>query len=140
MATTKLILTSCVVTVNDVDLSDHCSSVEVALKKDSVDTTNFGGQGKEQEQGLENDMFTLELQQDYSAAEVDSVLWPLYESGDEFTVTVKPVTGSVSLTNPEYSATCILMEYSPLSGKPGQLSTVKVPIPVQRNTFARATS
>lgn len=138
--TTKLILRNCVTTVNGVDLSDHCSSVELALKKDSVDTTNFSGGGWEQQQGLEKDQFTFEFQQDFSAAEVDSVLYPLYESGNEFTVTLKPAVGSNSVTNPQYTATCILLEYTPLSGKPGQLSTTKVTCPVQRGTLARLTS
>lgn len=136
----KFILLDCVVSVNGVDLTDHCSSVEVQLKKDSVDTTNFAGGGKEQQQGLKNDMFVMTLQQDYSASEVDSVLWPLYNTGNEFTVTVLPAVGSVTATNPEYSATCILMEYTPLSGKPGQLAEIKVNFPTQRTGIARATS
>jgi hypothetical protein len=138
--TTKLIITKAVMTVNGTDLSDHCASVEIALKKESVDTTNFGGGAKEQAQGLESDTFTFEFQQDFSAATVDSVLWPLYESGNEFVVTVQPYPGSPSLTNPQYSATCILMDYMPLTGKVGQLSSIKVSIPVQRSTFTRTTS
>lgn len=139
MATTKLILTTAVMTVNGVDVSDWVASVEVACKKAAVDTTNFGGGAREQQQGLEEDQFTLELQQDYSASAVDQTLWPLYESGDEFTVTVQPYVGAASLTNPQYSATCILLEYTPLTGKVGQLSSTKIAFPVQRNTFARNT-
>lgn len=140
MATTKLILTTATMTVNGVDLSDHVASVEVALKKAAVDTTNFGGGAREQQQGLEEDTITLELQQDYSAASVESVLWPLYETGNEFPVTVQPYVGSRSLTNPQYTATCILLDYTPITGKPGSLSSMKVTFNVQRNTFARLTS
>jgi hypothetical protein len=140
MSNTRLILINCVVTVNGVDLSNHCSSVEVALKKASVDITNFGGAGKEVAQGLEEDVFTLELQQDYSASEVDATLWPLYQNGTEFTVTVQPTVGARSLTNPQYSATCILLDYIPLTGKPGALSTTKITFNVQRSTLARLTS
>lgn len=136
----KFILRNCVVTVNGVDLTDHCSSVEVGLKKNGVDTTNFAGGGKEQQAGLKEDTFTIELQQDYNPSEVDSVLWPLYNNENEFTVTVQPALGSVSPSNPEYSATCILLDYTPLSGKPGALASIKINFPTQRTGITRSTS
>lgn len=138
--TTKLILKTCVVTVNGVDLTDHCQSVEVALKKEAVDTTNFAGGGKEVQAGLASDTFTLDLQQDFNAAEVDATLYPLYNNETEFVVTIKPTVAAVSVTNPLYSATCVLLEYQPLSGKPGELANTKISFPVQRGTFSRATS
>jgi hypothetical protein len=136
----KLILKDCVITVNGVDFSDHCASVEVALKKNAVDTTNFSGGGKEQQAGLEEDQFTIEFQQDFNAAEVDATLAPLYYNETEFTVSVKPHATAVSTTNPLYSGTCILLEYMPLSGKAGDLSTTKVVFPSQRTGISRATS
>lgn len=138
--TTKLILKNCVVTVNGVDFTDHCSEVEVAMKKASVDTTNFSGGGKEAQAGLREDTMTVTFQQDFSASEVDATLYPLWNNETEFVVTVKPTSSSVSATNPLYSATCILLEYTPLSGKPGELSSTKVAFPTQRGTLTRATS
>lgn len=134
----KLVLRNCVTTVNGVDFSDHISSVEVSLKKASVDTTNFSGGGKEQVAGLKSDEFTLNFQQDFAAANVDATLYPLYNNETEFVVTVKPTTGAVSATNPLYSGTCILLEYTPLSGKVGDLSDTKVKFPTQRAGITRA--
>lgn len=136
----KLVLLNAVITVNGVDLSDHVASVEVSLKKNGVDTTNFAGGGKEQVQGLREDQFVVELQQDFSAAEVDATLWPLYNTGNEFVVTVKPTNAAVSPTNPLYSGTCILLDYPVLSGKPGQLASAKLTFPTQRTGISRATS
>lgn len=136
----KLILKDCVVTINGVDFSDHTASVEVALKKNAVDTSNFSGGGKEQQAGLEEDQFTLELQQDFNPAEVDATLAPLYYNETEFVVTVKAHATTVSATNPLYTGTCILLEYMPLSGKVGDLSTTKVVFPSQRTGISRATS
>lgn len=133
----KTVLRDCVITVNGVDFSDHVSSVEVQLKKNLVDTTNFSGGGKEQKHGLTDDEFTLNFQQDFAAAEVDATLYPLYSNETEFTVTVKPTVGAVSATNPQYSGTCILAEYSPLNGKVGDLSETKVKFPSQRTGIAR---
>jgi hypothetical protein len=136
----KLVLRDCVITVAGVNFSDHVSQVEVQLKKASVDTTNFSGGGKEQVAGLKDDEFTISFQQDFAAAEVDATLYPLYNGETEFVVTVKPTSAAVSATNPLYSGTCILLEYSPLAGKVGDLSDTKVKFPSQRNGITRATS
>lgn len=140
MPTTKLVIKNCVATINGVDLSDHIASVEVNMKKAAIDTTNMSGGGKEQIAGLKDDMFTIDFQQDYATAQVDATLWALYVAETEFTVTVKPTAAPVSATNPLYTATCILLEYLPLSGKVGALSTTKVKFPTQRSGIARLTS
>src|SRR5437868_9698220 len=106
----KLVLRNCVTTINGVDFSDHISSVEVSLKKASVDTTNFSGGGREQVAGLKSDEFTITLQQDFAAANVDATLYPLYNNETEFVLTCKPTVGAVSASNPLYSGTCILLE------------------------------
>lgn len=136
----KFILRDCSITVNGVDFSSHVSSVEISLKKASVDTTNFSGGGKEQQAGLKEDEFTIDFQQDFNAAEVDATLFPLYDLESEFTVVVKPTASAVSATNPSFTGTCILLEYTPLTGKVGDLSTTKVKFPTQRNGITRATS
>lgn len=136
----KFVLRDCVITINGVDFTDHTASVEVALSKKSIDTTNFSGGGAEATAGLKADTITVELQQDFAAAEVDATLYPLYNNENEFTVTVKPHAAAVSATNPLYSATCLLLDYTPLSGKVGDLSSTKVKFPTQRTGVSRATS
>ncbi|MBM4570270.1 hypothetical protein GS534_24155 [Rhodococcus hoagii] len=135
----KLVLRDCYIEVNGVDFSDHVSSVEVQLKKAGVDTTNFSGGGKEQVAGLKDDEFTLNFQQDFAAGEVDAVLYPLFDLETEFVVKVRPKAGATSPTNPQYSGTCILLEYQPLSGKVGDLSETKVKFPTQRSGITRVT-
>lgn len=136
----KFILRECQIVVNGVDFSDHVNSVEVSMKKKSIDTTNFSGGGTEAQAGLKEDTFVINFQQDFNAAEVDATLYPLYDDETEFTVAVRPNQAAISATNPEYSATCILLEYQPISGKVGELSDTKVTFPCQRSGIARATS
>jgi hypothetical protein len=136
----KLVLRDCTITVNGVDFSDHISSVTVNLSKDEIDTTNFGGSGRERVAGLKDDSFELNFQQDFASGEVDATLYPLWNNETEFTVTVKPTVAAVSATNPLYSATCILLEYQPLSGDVGSLSETSVTFPAQRTGITRATS
>lgn len=136
----KLILKNCSIEVSGVDFSDHVSSVEVNLSKDEIDTTNFGGDGRERAHGLKDDSFVLNFQQDFAAAEVDATLYPLWDLESEFTVTVRPTSAAVGTSNPEYSATCILLEYQPLAGSVGELSETSVTFPAQRTGITRATA
>jgi hypothetical protein len=114
--------------------------VEIQLSKDEIDTTNFGGTGRERAAGLKDDSFTLNFQQDFDASSVDDVLFPLYDQETEFTVIVRPTSAVVGTSNPEYTGTCILLEYQPLSGDVGSLSETSVTFPAQRDGIARATS
>ncbi|KPI09933.1 hypothetical protein OV450_3424 [Actinobacteria bacterium OV450] len=136
----KFVIRNPRIEVSGIDFSDHVSSVEVNLSKDSVDTTNFSGSGREATHGLKSEKITVTFQQDFAASSVDATLWPLYNNETEFTVKVRPTGSSISATNPEYVASCILLEYSPLSGKAGDLSDTSVTFPVQRGTLARNTS
>jgi hypothetical protein len=133
----KQILRDCVIVVNGVTLSDHVSSVEINASKDDIDTTSFDGSGRERKAGLQDNSFVVNFQQDFAATEVDATLWPLWNNETEFTVAVKPTTAAISSTNPEYSGTCILLEYSPLNGSVGELSETSVTFPVQRGTFTQ---
>ena len=135
----KFILRDCFIEVDDVDFSDHVSSVEITLSKDEIDTTNFGGDGRERQHGLKDDNFVINFQQNFAADEVDDTLYPLWDDEDEFVVTVRPTGEAASATNPEYSGTCILLEYQPLAGSVGELSETSVTFPSQRDGIARDT-
>ena len=136
----KLVLRDCFIEVDGVDFSSHVSSVTINLVKDEIDTTNFGGYGRERAHGLKDDSFELTFQHDYAAGEVDDTLYPLWNDETEFVVKVRPRAAVTSASNPEYSATCILLEYTPLAGDVGDLSTTDVTFPAQRLGIVRATA
>ncbi len=136
----KIILKDCYISVDGNDLSDHVSSVEVTLSKDDVDTTNFSGGGREHMAGLKDDQFKITFQQDFDAASVDSILYPLWDDETEFPVVVRAHSTAVGPDNPSYSGTCVLMEYAPLSGAVGKLSETDVKLLTQRAGIARATA
>lgn len=136
----KLVLRDCFVEVNGVNFSSHTSSVTVNMVKDEIDTTNFGGDGRERAHGLKDDSFEVTFQQDFAAGEVDDTLYPLWDLEQEFVVKVRPRSAAKSASNPEYTATCILLEYTPLSGDVGDLSEAEVTFPAQRLGIVRSTS
>jgi len=114
------------VTVNAVNLSDHCSSVEINIEADDQEVTGFGANLKEHAVGLGDGTITLNLFQDFDAASVDATLWPIFQGKVAVPVVVKPTSAVVSATNPSYTMQGLLMSYSPLAGEVGEPSTTEV--------------
>lgn len=118
-----------VITVNAVDLTDHVASVTINQKFDELDTTVFGTVGgKERIAGLQDNSLTIEFLQDYAAASVDVTIAALL--GTQTTVVVTAGSGAVSATNPKYTMTCLLLEWTPIAGAAGDLQKVSVTWPV----------
>lgn len=130
----KIVLKDCSITIDAVDLSDHISSVTIETTFDEVDVTGFGSTYKEILQGLGDATITLSVFQDFDAASVDATLWPLSQSGEGFVVVVKPTSAAVSATNPSYTMTGVLLNYSPVAGAIGEASTTDVSIRNQSST------
>ncbi|MEV2277706.1 hypothetical protein AB0I72_19180 [Nocardiopsis sp. NPDC049922] len=128
---TPIVLKNCRIEIDGVDLSDGSNQVTVNMTKNEVDTTSFGSGGRRRAHGLSDDSFEIQFMQDYSAASVNATLSPLQRNETEFTVRVRPTSDPVSATNPEYEGTCILLEYTPLTGAPGELSENSVTFPAQ---------
>jgi hypothetical protein len=123
-----IVLTSPVVVVNSVDLSDHVHSVDLNDATADVTTTNFGSSGLvTRVGGMKDGSITIEFQQDYAAGKVDATLWTA--RGTVITVTVKPTVAAGSATNPTYSASYLVTQYKPVAGKVGDLAILSVTWP-----------
>lgn len=122
----KVVLTDVKVTVNSIDLSDHVQRVIVDSKKDTVEVTSMGAASKEYLLGLGDGTIQIDFFQDFGAGSVDATLEPLHTGSSVFPVEVIPTSAPVSPTNPSYSGTFILPEYSPLNGQVGAASTMSV--------------
>jgi hypothetical protein len=130
----KFILTDGSVVVNGVDLSDHAFSLDIPLSREVIDVSGFSPTAaKESLPGQKTEEITVGFLQDFAASKVDATLYPLYSSGSQFLVTVKPTSSSPSATNPTYSGTVILSTYSPISGQLNARSEITA-------TFNAATS
>ena len=137
----KFVLKNPVLTLNAVDLSDHCSKLTIATTFDSIDVTAFGATYKAVIQGLGDAKMTFDFFQDFQAGSVDATLWPLSQSGNTFIVVAKPTNAVVSATNPTYTMTGVLLSYNPIDGGVGAASTTSVEVPNAGTTgLVRATS
>jgi len=124
----KIVLNNPVITIGAVDLTGFISSVALDTKLDIIETTAFGSTAKTRVAGLADNSISLEFMQDYAAASVEATIYPLI--GTAVSIVMKPVNAATSTTNPQYTVTAIVSEWSPLKGGIGALATVSVSWPV----------
>ena len=125
----RIVLTNALVTVNAVDLSDLVASVTLNSSIDVVETTAFSSTAaRTRIGGLADNSISLEFHQDYASGEVEATIYPLL--GTVTTVTVKPVNAATSASNPLYTASALVSEWTPLNGAVGELATASVTWPV----------
>ena len=134
----RIVLTNALVTVNAVDLSDYVASVTLNSSIDVVETTAFSSTAaRTRIGGLADNSISLEFHQDYASGEVEATIYPLI--GTVTTVTVKPVNTTTGPTNPLYTASALVSEWTPLNGAVGELATASVTWPVS-GAIAKTTS
>lgn len=129
--------TDYVVTVGGVDLSDHVRQASTDITVEELDDTAMGDDSRSKIGGLRDASVTLEFNQDFAASEVDATLWPLL--GTVTNVVVRPVSGAVSSTNPQYTFPVLVTQHAPFANSVGDLATMSVTWPGS-GTVLRATS
>lgn len=133
----KFAATDYKITINGTNFSTNLNSVELAIESDDLETTAFGGEWRTRVGGLKNATATLSFMQDFGASSVDATLFPLLNT--LATVVVTPTSGTVSATNPSYTAICLVNQYSPFASSVGDIATLSVTWPVS-GTVVRAVS
>ena len=123
----KQILKDVTVSVGGVALGTSVKSVEISLTADAKETTAFGDGWTQRIAGLKDGSIKIDFLQDYAAASVEATLFPLF--GTLATVVIVPNTGTVSATNPSYTAVCLVNQLSPVAGAVGDVATQSVTWP-----------
>lgn len=129
--------TNAFVSVNAVDLSTFAKSVTLNVEAEDLEDTAFGDTYRSRIGGLKDWSVDIEFNQDFAASAVDVTLFALL--GTVVTVIVKPVNAANSVTNPQYSGSVLVTEYTPLDGSVGDLATTSVTWP-GASALARATA
>ena len=133
----KIVLTNPSITIGGVDLSDHINNITLETKYDIIETTTFGSTAKTRVAGLADNQITLDFMQDFAASSVEATIYPLL--GTTTSVVIKPVAGTTTTTNPQYTVSALVADWTPLKGGIGQLATASVTWPVS-GTITKATS
>jgi hypothetical protein len=133
----KFAATDYFVSINGSDFSTNLNSVELAQEADDLETTAFGSSWRTRIGGLKQASLTLNFMQDFGAGSVDATLNPLL--GSIATVVIKPTSGTVNSTNPTYTMTALVTQYSPFASSVGDIATLSVTFPIS-GTVTRATA
>lgn len=134
----KMVLTASMLLLNSNDLSDHTSKIELAVQVEDKDVTTFASSGwKEVLGGLKSGTLALTFKQDVTAAAIDSIMWPLL--GTVVTFEVRLVNTARTTSNPAYTGTVLIKEWTPISGSPGDVAELSVSYPTSA-AVTRATS
>jgi len=133
----KFVATDYKVTINGTDFSSSINSVDLSIESAEVETTAFGTGWTSRIGGLRSASITLDFMQDFAAASIDATLFPLLNT--LATVVLVPTSGTVSATNPSYTAICLVNSYQPFASAVGDLATLSVTWPTS-GTVVRATA
>ena len=133
----KIVLTNPSITVGGVDLSDHINNITLETKYDIVETTTFGSTAKTRVAGLADNQISIDFMQDFGSSSVEATIYPLL--GTTTSIVVKPVAGTTTSTNPQYTVSALVADWTPLKGGVGQLATASVTWPVS-GAITKATS
>ena len=113
-----------VLTVNSVDLSDHCQSITINRNFQELAVTAMGDSGVKAVKGLEESSITIDFLNDTASSEVLQTLQAVW--GTSTTVTVKQTSAATSATNPLYTMTCLVNGTTDINGAVGDLGMQSV--------------
>lgn len=108
------------ITINGVDLSDHCTSITTADETEEQDVTGFQETYREMADSLKTATISTTFVQDYGSSSVDATVGSIYYSTTNGTVKVNPDTSGTVV----YTLVARPNSYNPVNGGPGDPSTI----------------
>src|SRR5580693_5904761 len=117
----KLILTAASLLLNGVDLA-----VEAEVKDVTVFTS---GGFKENLSGLKSGNLQIGWKNDLAAGALDELMWALFIASAAVTFEVRAVNSARSTSNPGYTGSVIINEWTPITGSPGDVNEFSVTYP-----------
>lgn len=144
----KFAATDLSITVDGLDISDYCFSVDTPDAKDQIDVSGFNPTGsREFVPGTRDQTITLGVLQDFAATSSGTVvaihakLNTLYTTSSAFLVTLKPTSGALGASNPKFSGTAQMYEYDGLNAQLNNRAEITVTLrPASGAVWAWATA
>lgn len=126
------------VKINDVDLSDHVSSVTLNRNFDELEVTAMGDTAHKFVKGLEASSVTISFYNDTATANVLQTLQAAW--GTTVTAKLLQVKGTaVSATNPLYTFSVLVNKTTDINGAVGELSTQDITFTINGATTVSTT-
>lgn len=108
------------ITINGVDLSDHCTSITTGDETEEQDVTGFAETYREFADSLKTASIETTFIQDYASGSVDATVGSIYYSTTNGTIKVNPDTSGTVV----YTLVARPNSYNPVQGGPGEASTI----------------
>jgi hypothetical protein len=117
-------------------ISSFVSTVSLNREVEAVTITAMNDTVQNMIGGIEVSSVSMEIFNDFASASVNS----LFEDaiGSKLAIKLIPVTGTVSATNPSYSMSCLITQWTPISGSTDSAALASVTLPV--TAIVKATS
>lgn len=126
------------VKINDVDLSDHVSSVTLNRNFDELEVTAMGDTSHRFVKGLEASTVTISFYNDTASQSVLQTLQAQW--GQTCTAKLLQVKGTaVSATNPLYTFSILVNKTTDINGAVGELSTQDITFTINSATTVATT-
>ena len=108
--------------------SEFFTSVELPTEADTPEDTRFnaGGWRTFAPDGLKTWTVAIELNQDYSAGQIDSIIWPLFAKMTA--IEIRPDAGAVSTDNAKWTGNGIVKSHMPVAGSVGEIAKSTISI------------
>lgn len=110
--------------LNAVNMSAMAKKIIIKASAAELENTTFGATYRSRIAGLKDYQLDIEWNQDFAASQVDVLLFPLF--GTVTTFEVRPTSAARSVTNPAYTGSVLISDYSPLDGAVGDLAMLAV--------------
>ena len=113
--------------VNGVTLTGYVKKATIKTDAIELDPTVMGSTYKAKLGGLKEFHLDIEWVQDFGAALVDATIFPIL--GNVVAFSIKPTSAAGSATNPTYSGSVLVKDYTPLDGTVGDLAKLSTSWP-----------
>lgn len=133
-----LALKDAYISINSQVWSSSANHLEINAAIEDLDKTTFGATWKGHLGGLIDGSGSITFLQDFAAAGLDSVFWTLFIAGANVPCEFRPTSGAVSTSNPKYTGSILLKNWSPIGNSVGELAAVKMDFAVD-GALTRAT-
>ncbi|XUL94308.1 hypothetical protein ACQ86D_33835 [Streptomyces galilaeus] len=119
-------------------LNTFTKKAELSVEVEEKDVTNYASLGwKEVIGGLKSGELGCDFLNDFAAAQLDAIMWPLL--GTVVPFEVRADQGARSTSNPAYTGSILINGWNPITGSVGDEASVSISFPTS-GAVARATA
>ncbi len=126
----SLAFIDCRLEVNAVVMSGFGRSATLPMEYEALEDTAFGDTARSRVAGLQDSTLQAEFNQDFAASATDITLYTAYATKAPVVVKVRPTSGAISTTNPEYVGSYLPNQHTPFGNGVGDLATVSISWPL----------